>query len=186
MIKNKIDFKLINCALIMVIIFLLYKMGSLWIGILNKIWDITLPFLLAFVIAYALDPLVKFLTEHKVPKALAILLIILLFVSVICVFTVIVVPLLFNQLGSLFNGILAFLSEISLDFDLNIGNLKETLSNSFEQVINSFGNYISTGAVNAIGASVSLLSKVLISFAACVYMLIDMDSFREKVKKYLK
>ena len=48
MIKNKIDYKLINCALIMVIIFLLYKMGGLWIGIVKKIWDIALPFIIAY------------------------------------------------------------------------------------------------------------------------------------------
>ena len=186
MIKNKIDFKLINCALIMVIIFLLYKMGGLWIGIVKKIFDIALPFILAFVIAYALDPLVKFLCNHKIPKALAILIIILLFIAVLGIFAVIVVPLLFNQLGSLFNGILSFLNEISFDFDLNIGNLKETLSNSFDQVINSFGNYISNGAVNAISTSVAVLSKILISFAACIYMLIDMDAFRTHIRKYLK
>ena len=186
MIKDKIDFKLINCAIIMVIIFLLYKMGGLWIGIVKKLFDIALPFILAFIIAYALDPLVKFLTNQKIPKSLAILLIVLLFVAVISVFTIIVIPLLFSQLGNLFNDILSFLNEISFDFDLNIGNLKETLSNSFDQVINSFGSYISNGAVNVIGNSISVLSKVLIAFAACIYMLIDMDSFRDKVKKYLK
>ena len=37
MIKNKIDYKLINCALIMVIIFLLYKTGGLWSGIISKL-----------------------------------------------------------------------------------------------------------------------------------------------------
>ena len=186
MIKNKIDYKLINCALIMVIIFLLYKMGGLWIGIVKKIWDIALPFIIAFVIAYALEPLVKFLTEHKIPKGLAITIIILLFVAVLGIFAVIVTPLLFNQLGSLFNGILSFLNEISFDFDLNIGNLKETLSSSFDQVINSFGSYISNGAVNAISTSVSVLSKIFISFAACIYILIDMDNLRSRVKKYLK
>ena len=124
MIKNKIDYKIINCALIMVIIFLLYKMGGLWIGIVKKIWDILLPFIIAFAIAYALEPLVKYLTEHKVPKALAFLIIILLFVSVVGIFGVIVFPLLFNQLGSLFSGIMKFLNEISFDLDLDIGNTK--------------------------------------------------------------
>ena len=186
MIKNKIDYKIINCALIMVIIFLLYKMGGLWIGIVKKIWDILLPFIIAFAIAYALEPLVKYLTEHKVPKALAVLIIILLFVSVVGIFGVIVFPLLFNQLGSLFSGIMKFLNEISFDFDLDIGNFKETLSNSFDQVINSMSNYLSKGAVNVIGTSIALLSKIFISFAACIYMLIDMDDFRSKVKKYLK
>ncbi|MBP3765767.1 MAG: AI-2E family transporter [Bacilli bacterium] len=186
MIKNKIDYKLINCALIMAIIFLLYKTGGLWLGIISKIFGILLPFIIAFAIAYALEPLVEFLTEHKFPKGVAVFIIILLFIAIIGVFGFVVVPLLFNQLGSLFNGIIKFINEVSFDLDLNVVNLKETLTNSFDQIIDSMSSYISSGAINAISTSIALLSKVFITFAACIYMLIDMDSFRSKVKKYLK
>ncbi len=186
MIKNKIDYKLINCALIMVIIFLLYRTGSLWIGIVKKIWDLSLPFIIAFAIAYALNPLVRYLTNHKVPKALAIMLVILLVLGIIAIFCIIVVPLLFGQMGSLFNGIITFLNEMTFDYDLNVGNLKDTLSNSFDQIIKAVGSYVSNGAVSAINSSISLLSKIFITFAASIYMLIDMDDIRQKFKKFLK
>ena len=50
MIKNKIDYKLMNCALIMVIIFLLYKTGDIWMGVVSKIWQVIFPFFIAFII----------------------------------------------------------------------------------------------------------------------------------------
>ena len=111
MLKDKMNYKLINCVLILVIIFLIYKAGNLWLGILNIIWKIALPFLIAFVIAYALHPLVKKLTDHKVPKGLAIALILLLLFGIFTIFGLIVVPLLFNQLGSLFSNTVEFINE---------------------------------------------------------------------------
>ena len=45
MLKNKLDFKLVNLAIIVLIIFLLYQTGNLWIGVVNKILQIGLPFL---------------------------------------------------------------------------------------------------------------------------------------------
>lgn len=184
MIKDKLNYKLLNCALIMVIVFLLYKTGGLWIGIVGKVFDIILPFIIAFVIAYALHPIVKYLQENKIPKSLAIFLVVIFTLFIILVFGIIVIPLLFGQLGSLFNGISTFLNEIS--FDVNIAGLKDTLNTSFNNIISSFGSYISEGAINAIGGSISLLSKIFIAFAASIYILVDMDKIRSGFKKFLK
>ena len=186
MIKNKIDYKLINCALIMTIIFLLYKTGGLWSEIFGKLWNISLPFIVSFIIAYALYPILKFFTDNKVPKSVALIIILAILFSIIGIFAFIVVPLLFNQLGSLFNGIISFLNELNFDYDINIGNLKDALSSNFDTIISKIGTYISDGALNALGSSLSFLSNVFICFAASIYMLIGMDNFREKTKKYLR
>ena len=67
MLKNKLDYKLLNTAIIMVIIFLLYQTGNLWMGILGKIGSIIFPFFLAFILAYALYPVLKYLESKKIP-----------------------------------------------------------------------------------------------------------------------
>ena len=66
MIKNKIDYKLINIAVIALIIYLVYHTGNLWIGTLGSIWKMILPFFLAFIVAYALYPFLKYLTDKKI------------------------------------------------------------------------------------------------------------------------
>jgi hypothetical protein len=186
MIKNKIDYKLMNCALIMVIIFLLYKTGDIWMGVVSKIWQVIFPFFIAFIIAYALHPLVKFLTDHKIPKGIAIFIVLVLVLGILAIFGIIVVPLLFNQLGSLFNGIIDFCNEISSKYDVNLGSLQNSLKDSFNQIILNLGKYVSNGAINAISVSISVLSKIFIAFSAAMYILTDMDNIRSGVKKYLK
>lgn len=185
MLKDKLDYKLLNCAIIMVIIYLLYRTGNLWLGIIGKIWNLSFPFLLAFVIAYALYPIVSYLKTKGVPKVLSIILIVIVLFTVLTIFGVIVVPLLFNQLSSLFSSIMYFINEISFDSAINISGFEQTLSNSFNSIIEELGKFVSNGTIKIIGGSLSYLSTLLISFAAAMYFLADMENIRKKFKRFL-
>lgn len=185
MVKNKIDFKLINIALIILIIFLMYQTGNLWIGIFNKIITIIAPLFIAFVLAYALYPLLAFLRKHKIPKGIAIAIIIGMVLCVVLFFVGSVFPLLFSQLTNLFNAIITFLKDISLNYDLNIGNLQKSLSDVFNNIIVNLGKYVSNGAMNIIGESIQYVSLIFIIFSLSVYFLLDMESIRKNVKSFL-
>jgi predicted PurR-regulated permease PerM len=85
-------------------------MKDLWLGIINTIFTIITPFLIGFTIAYVLYPLTKKIEAKKVPKALAILIVVLavlLFIGLILwLFIPNVLPLLFDQTSSLFSAII--------------------------------------------------------------------------------
>lgn len=185
MLKNKLDFKLINLALIILIIFLMYQTASIWVGLLNIILKVSAPFFFAFILAYVLHPYLKFLTEHKVPKSIAVIIVIVTVLIVLGLIIGLAFPLVFSQVSSLLNGIIAFIKEISLKFDVNFGTLQDTLSASFNIIIEKIGNIVSDGAINVINVSIGYITVALISFSAAVYMLIDMDKIRESVKQFL-
>ena len=63
MLKDKINYKLVNIAIIALIIFLIYQTGNLWMGVVSKTLKIITPFFIAFIVAYALHPFFKFLTN---------------------------------------------------------------------------------------------------------------------------
>lgn len=186
MLKNKIDFKLINAALIVLIIFLMYQTSNLWIGIFDKFITITMPLLVAFVLAYAVYPILNYFINHKIPKSLGIIIIVLSILLIITFFIISVFPLLFSQLTNLFSSIMTFLKNISINYDLNIVNFQESLSNIFNDIILSLGKYVSNGALNFIGDSVQYLTLIFIIFSLFIYFLIDMEKIRENVKKYLE
>lgn len=186
MIKNKLDFKLINIALITLIIYLLYKTGHLWMGIIDKALGILGPFIAAFVIAYAVYPLLQFLERKKIHKSLGILIIVAAMIGLLSVVIILVAPVMFNQLSSLFSSIISFLKEMSVNYDWNVGNLQETLSKSFNEIIVGFGKYVSNGAINIIGVSINLITTIFITFSATIYFLADMDKIRNNISKILK
>lgn len=185
MIKNKLDFKLVNIAILVFIFFLLYQTGNLWLGILAKFMKIFLPFFFAFVVAYALYPVTLLLQRKKIPKGISIFIVIIGIIGIFALLISMVVPVLYEQLGSLFNGIIAFLKELSLGYDLNLGELQNTLNAGFNDIITTISKYVSDGAFNIIGMSINALSTIVISFSAAIYILIDMDNIRNWVKKFL-
>lgn len=185
MLNKKLNYKLVNCALIMVIIFLIYKTGNLWFGIINKIGNLILPFALAFAIAYVLYPLLRFLENKKLSKGLALTVVISIIIGLIVVVCILVGPSLFNQLRNLFNSIITFLKNISSDNSVNLDSVEATLSNVFNNIISNLGKVVSDGLFNVIGSSINILSTLFISFASSIYFLADMENMRRRVSKLL-
>lgn len=185
MLKNKIDFKLLNLALVTLIVFLMYRTGNLWRGVFNTIIKIVAPFFVAFVVAYALYPILKFLQKKKIPKGIGIFLILGILLGTVAVLAVMVGPLLFNQVSSLFNSIIAFCKEITTNYNIDLGGIQDSLSDVFNEIIKKLGKYVSDGAINAIGISINYVSFFFIAFAAAIYILSDMERIRANVKQYL-
>lgn len=185
MIKNKLDFKLINIALIAIICFFVYQSHVLWLGILSKILKIILPLFAGFVIAYALYPILEFLTKYKIPKGLGIAFMLITIIGIVVVIAILLIPLLSNQILSLIDSLIIFIKDISFNFNIDFGSFGDTIINTFNQIITNVGKFVSNGAVKTINASISVMTNVLIALASSVYILLDMDKIRSAIKKYL-
>lgn len=186
MIKNKLDYKLVNITLIIFSVFLIYQTKDFWVGLLSLFLNITLPFFIAFVLAYAVFPFVRKLMNRGVPKGVSVFTVILCILILTIAMISLITPLLIDQTTSLFNGIVSFLKELSLDYNINFKDVQNTLSSSFNNILEKLGSYISNGAINVISVSANYISKFFIVFAAFIYFLIDMDKIRLFVKEFLK
>ncbi len=186
MIKNKIDFKLINVTLLILSIFLVYQTKDFWIGAFSILYKIFMPFLIAFALAYALYPVVRKLMDKNIPKSVAVVIVLVLLLAIISAMVILVFPLLFDQTKSLFNGIVAFLKELSLKYNVNFKDVQDTLSVNFNNILKTLGTYVSNGAISVISVSLDYLSKLFIIFTAFVYLLVDMDRIRNFIRSYFK
>ena len=187
MLKNKLDYKLINLALIALIVFLVYMTGSLWTGILGKVVRIILPFLFAFALAYALYPFLQKMMEKKIPKWAGVSIIVFLILALATLVIYLITTVMLGQLSSLFNSVIEFIKSIQKsDFDVNLTGLEATLSDTFKNILSNVGEYVSDGAINIIDSSLGILSNILIIFAAFIYFLIDMDKIRNEIRFFFK
>ncbi|MBR3229969.1 MAG: AI-2E family transporter [Bacilli bacterium] len=186
MIKNKLDYKLVNITLIMFSIYLIYQTKDFWVGFLSLFFKVFLPFFIAFVLAYALFPFVRKLMNRGVSKGVSIFIVIFCILVIGIAMISLITPLLIDQTTSLFNGIVSFLKEISLDYNINFKDVQNTLSSSFNNILEKLGSYISNGAINVISVSLDYISKFFIVFASFIYFLVDMDKIREFLKEFLE
>ena len=97
MFKNKLNYKIINLAALMLLLYIGITNISIWWGIFIKCIKVLAPFIVGFVFAYALTPLVRFL-DKKLPRWAALLIVILGSVLVLFGIIAITLPLLYDQL----------------------------------------------------------------------------------------
>lgn len=187
MLKNRLDYKLVNLALIVLIVFLLYQTGNLWTGVLAKILQIILPFLFAFAIAYAIYPFLQHMQDKKIPKWAGISIVVVIILLLISLVVYLVTTVMLGQLSSLFGSIMEFVNSLqNTRLDFNLAGLETNLSDTFKAILSKFGTYVSDGAINLIDSSLSFFSTLLIVFASFIYFLIDMDIIREEIKFFFK
>lgn len=186
MIKNKLDYKLVNFAILCLIIFLIHQTTGVWMGILKNLWTIIAPFFFAFAIAYALYPSIQFLQNKKIPKNISIVIVLLLVALLAALVIVLVVPVLFTQTQELFNLIITFITEFSIDWEIDLGGLSDALNESFSDILKAMSTYLSNGAVSFVNSSLSAITNFFIGLAAAIYFLIDMDKIREHAKVSFK
>jgi len=185
MTKSHLDYKLINLVLIVLLIYLIYQTRSFWLGVVSILKEILLPFFIAFIIAYAIYPLISSLIKRNVPKFLAMIIVIGSLVLIFGILGYLIIPVFAEQIGSLFNGIISFFKELAIDYNVNFSSLQKQLSGTFDETLEKIGTYISDGALDMIGASFSIISKAFIVIAAVIYFLIDMDKIRNGVRNFV-
>ena len=180
----RLNYKLVNALLLILIIYLIYQTRSFWFGVVSVLLDILLPFFIAFVIAYALTPLVNFLRDKNIPKSISIFLVLGFLIFIFGFLIYLITPIFMEQATSIFDGIISFVKEISLKYSINFNDIQNQLSDIFNNTLEKLGTYISNGAINIIGISISIISKTFIVIASLIYFLNDMDKIKKNLKKY--
>ncbi len=180
--------KLINIALVLIILLLFFNVFPYLIDILNFIFKLLLPFLIGFTFAFILLPVVNFLVKHKFNRKLAVFLVVVIFLGTITLGLYLVFPMLIEELYIIIQKIPDYISfleqkvnylESKLDFlpiELipSYDHLEEVVINYLMNLLNSFFNIIKNGMTYII---TSLMSIVLM-----IYFLIDFDKIIEWIK----
>lgn len=181
---TKVNYKLLNLVFLILIIYLIYQTKDFWLGVVSILYKILLPFLISFIIAYALYPITQYLINKKIPKTISIIIVIGTISFAFGFLIYLITPVFIDQITSIFNGIISFIKEMSLKYNIGLDNLQNQLSTYFNGIIDDLGKYIKDGAINIIGVSINIISKMFIIIAATIYILKDMDKIKTKIKKH--
>ena len=184
--KNVINYKLINILLIILIVAVLYWINGLWVGILSKAFQVFLPFIVGFAIAYALFPFKKKLINSGIPQWLSVGLIYFILIGFIILIGIIVIPMFYDQLLLFLSNISAVITDFSSKYELDLGFLQTSFSDVSSDVIKELGGHISNGAISFVNSSISFFTNFIVILIVSVYFLYDMENIRKKVILKLK
>lgn len=184
--SNKFNFKLLNILVIMLILYIGVSTVGVWGGIVLKILSILSPFLIAFAVAYAFHPFVKFLEKKGVRKNLAVAIVVILVLLFVAGILCVTLPLVYDQLILFSRMFVEAIQDFASKFDLNLGELQGSVSNFFTKAIESIGQVISDGTIDILGKSINIITQAVVIVIASIYFLSYMDKIRSATASFLK
>lgn len=182
---KKLNYNLINYTLVSIIVFLVVLSRSFWFDALGKIFGIIIPFLIAFAIAYAFYPFLKYLEKEKIPKWLAITFITLLFMGLISLIVSLLTPLVYEQVIQLLNNTIDYINKISINNGWDLNNMLNSFV-KLDKLVGEGSKFVTNSAFNIINLVVSFFTTSIIVFFSFIYFLVDMDKIREFIKDIFK
>ena len=186
-----------HSKLIMTILYLSILIFALWI--LNSIAQVLIPFIAAFLISYALNPLVEKLSKKGISRTVSSLLIILSFVIVITLLIIFLAPQIVAQFAELLkvlpgavnnlggwlqDTLLPKLSAMGIPTQDIQNKVLGALPSKLEEILNKLLSSLSAIFMVLSIVLTQLVNLILIPFLT-FYILKDYDSLKETVKTML-
>lgn len=186
MFSNKLNYKLINFTVLMLLLYISFSNVEVWINVISTIGSALFPFLVAFAIAYAITPVLNFLMQKGLKKGLSISIIVIAVVLLVISLFLITLPLVYDQLVVLSKSLIEIFSDIGKNFNINLSGFDIKITDYLNSITKNLGGILSEGTINIFSKSISFIGKFVIGFIAWIYFLSDMDHIRIHIKRVSK
>lgn len=210
--KDKINYKKVNevvsltskilnlvyIAMIIGIIFIATLLIKEW-GILKfvmTILKVATPFFIGFVIAWLFNPLVVKLENRGWNRAIASMVIFLVFILIIFAFFSMLIPTIYTQLNdliaslpgifnSLKNWITNFLNNFNSSDMVDVASIEANIFKSMEDLGTNITTNLPSMIMNIVGVVFSGLGTMAISLVVGLYLLFDFNNATDHLLKYI-
>lgn len=180
--KKNLNYKLINITALMLFLYITVSNINTWYNILGSIIHIIFPFILAFTIAYALTPIVKWAEKRKIKRPIAIFIISIGTIGIISIILINLFPLIYEQLILLSKNIIKAIDFLSNKFNINLGTFEIRIDEYLNEIISDIGKLISTGTIDIVSKSFGIIGNIIVTFIASIYFLVYMDKIKNSIK----
>ena len=174
MIKNKLDYKLVNTLLILLIVLIIYLTKEIWINIFNILNNILKPLLISIMISYVLNLYLRILNK-KLNKTVSIIIFLLTIISIIYTLFFKLMPPILKEMTQSIKSISYLLKELAIKYNINIMDIIKKL-NKIDEIL---------PRINIIGNIIKYISITLFVISLSMYMFIDWNKIVKVLKKTL-
>lgn len=175
---------LFNLLLISGIVYLCYLNIPVIQYIINLLWTIIKPFLIGFIIAYILEPLIFYLQRKGLNRGIALVLVYILVFIIIGVTIIMIIPTFYQRASELFvslNGGIRWLQNIiasytAIDFSAIVDDLLKALNSLLQD-----GTMVDM-TLGVLTGVTSTITNYIIFFIVAVYISSDYLAIHHKIK----
>lgn len=193
--KNRSEvFYLYLCKVICVllILFLLIKTQVVWGSWYRMLRSILQPFIIGFVLAYVMHPLVEFLEKKGIPKNFSIIAIWVCVLVFLIVMLVMLMPVLYDKINefmtSMIDGVVWISNKIKTLGNMKDFSLVNSITNNIVNILQSYDDWVPQlvsslpGLMNTV---LNVVTNVLFSIIIAIYMLFDFERIKRGLRKFV-
>lgn len=181
----KIMFVVLIIVAIMIVTFVVKEWKIL--DFLATLLKVLIPFFIGIFIAWLFNPIVKFLTKHKINRVLATIIVYGVFIILLLLFIIYSVPVVTNQINEFINIFPKLSNSLSSFLDKFVGILEPVLKSDTEAIktdiynsIIDIGKSITVGLpdklISIVTSIVSGLGSLFMGLFIGLYMLLDFNN----------
>ena len=177
---------------VLLILFLLIKTqvvwGS-WAGILRSVMQ---PFVIGFVLAYVMHPLVEFLEKKGISKNFSIIALWVCVLVFLIVMLVMLMPVLYDKINefmtSMIDGVVWISNKIKTLGNMKDFSLVNSITNNIVNMLQSYDDWVPQlvsslpGLMNTV---LNMVTNILFSIIIAIYMLFDFDRIKLGLRKFI-
>ncbi len=165
----------ISTRIILKVIFAVLLLAVLWL-----VRDVIVVLLLAVILASALDPLVDYLKQHRVPRGVSV---VAVYISVLGLFGLLfysIIPFLVQQFKVLLANLPGYVQVFNNRFGDYFGNPQDLLGQVLANFTGAGGNVVSS-TFGLLDSVIGIISVLVISF----YLLAEQDGMKRFVSSFV-
>lgn len=191
-IDEKITLTVLLKAIAILGILLLLKMTeTVWGSWVSTLISILQPFVIGFVLAYIISPLIEYLQEKGVPKNLSIIVFWIVVIILVIMLFLVLLPMIYDKIVSFLGSLVEGVRWISANLN-NMIDPKEKITlidNVTSTIVKSLQSYdswlpgIMSSLPGFMNSFLNVLTTTLFSIIIAIYMLFDFDKIKRGIKK---
>ena len=154
------------------------------------------PIFIGIIIAWLLDPIVKWLQGRKIPRIIGCIIVYILFLAVLFLFLALLVPTMGSQIRDFIGSIPdliqelkhfvnSFVTNLNHTFDYDFSSIKDQIYHTIESVGIGMSTKIPNMAINLVSAIISGGISFFLGLMIGFYMLFDFDKLNHAFISFL-
>lgn len=183
---------LLKIIAMLTILFLLIKTDSVWGNWISLLKSIVQPFLIGFILAYVMYPVIQRMMKSGVPKNLAIIILWVILILAFVLLAVQLMPILYDKINAFISSVIAGITwvgdKVSGYEEVNgVFSIKD-ITDSIVKMLQPYDQWlpdIVSGLPGFMNSFLNFITNALFSIIIAVYMLFDFPKIKRSITKFL-
>lgn len=183
--RKELNYPLINFTVFMLLLYIGISNIHLYIAFFMSILSILLPFFLGFVVAYAMNPFVVFLEKKRIPRKIAVFIVVFIILTLLGFLILTIFPILYRQIVDFTIQLIQIINHFSKKLQFPSRNLEIIITRFFNQILQNVGNFTTATTFHFFGGFFQIASQFIIGVVSFICFLLYMGKLRFYFKKVL-